>query len=156
MLQNIKFNVLTISTVEDVLRKIRWMEGHAQTHVVFATCLHHLTQLTIAGILKVFSKLIRPFFIVSMSMIQKRSYFCYIIECIFATAMVLGAHKDRGVRFYLTWCLEFKNGIFQVQSQVKSRYHYAEICVFCVTDFKFWLEPGFYLGLYLKYAVFEF
>ena len=54
--------------------------------------------------------------------------------------MVLGARKDRGVRFYLTWHLEFKNGIFGVRSQVKSKYHYAKICVFWVTKFKFWLQ----------------
>ena len=59
---------------------------------------------------------------------------------ILATAMVLGARKDRGVRFFLTWHLKVKNGIFQVRSQVKSKYHYAKICVFWVTKFKFWLQ----------------
>ena len=56
---------------------------------------------------------------------------------ILATAMVLRARKDRGVRFYLTWCLEFKNGIFQVT------------CIYLKKQ-RFWYNGT---CLYLKYAV---
>ena len=59
---------------------------------------------------------------------------------ILATAMFLGARKDRGVRFYLTWHLKVKTRIFQV----KSKYQFAKICVFWVTNFKFWLQLCFF------------
>ena len=64
---------------------------------------------------------------------------------ILATVMVLRAGKDRGVRIYLTWCLEFKNGIFQVSCIYlkKQKFWYngtcilSEICRFRIQNVKF-------------------
>ena len=64
---------------------------------------------------------------------QNLCFLSYRLQ-IWATAMFFRAGKNGRVRFYPNWCFEFKNGIFQVQSQVKSRYHYAQKMVSWVRD----------------------
>ena len=54
--------------------------------------------------------------------------------------MPLSLVANWGVGFYLTWHLEFKNGIFQV----KSRYHYAKKFVSWGRYIKFCLHPCFF------------
>ena len=80
---------------------------------------------------------------------------------ILATAMVLRADTDRGVRFYLTWCLEFKNGTFQVSYIYlkKQRFWYngtcilPEMCRFRIQNVKFGqIRPHHFNGLKKKVA----
>ena len=70
--------------------------------------------------------------------------------------MFFQAVKNDGVRFYPNWHLEFKNRLFQVQSQVKSRYHYSNIFVSwvrqkwgekCKNHRLYWRASGTYLHL---------